>query len=193
MSRVFAYCRVSTSEQTTENQVQEIAAAGFAIEPHRVVEETISGASAAKQRTKFAALLDRLERGDVLVVSKLDRLGRDVVDVVTTVDHLAKLGVKVHCLQLGGTDLTSAAGRLTMNVLTSVAQFERDILIERTRAGLKRAWAEGKKSGRRAALGDEQRAAVRAALEAGTSVSALAREYETSRQTILRTKGNGAA
>lgn len=188
MSRVFAYCRVSTKEQTTENQVREIAGAGFAIEPHRVVEETISGSSAAGQREGFSRLLDRLERGDVLVVCKLDRLGRDVVDVVTTVSKLAAIGVKVHCLQLGGTDLTSAAGRMTMNVLAAVAQFERDLLIERTQAGLQRAWAEGKKSGRRAALSEDQRTAVRAALEAGETVSALARQYETSRQTILRVK-----
>jgi putative DNA-invertase from lambdoid prophage Rac len=188
MPRVFAYCRVSTSGQTTENQVREIAGAGFAIDPNRVVEETISGSSAAGQRKGFQRLLDRLERGDVLVVSKLDRLGRDVVDVVTTVSKLAAIGVKVHCLQLGGADLTSAAGRMTMNVLASVAQFERDLLIERTQSGLQRAWAEGKKSGRRATLSDDQRGAVLAALEAGETVSALARQYETSRQTILRAK-----
>jgi putative DNA-invertase from lambdoid prophage Rac len=177
------------SEQTTENQVQEIAAVGFAIQQHRVVEETISGSSAASQREGFKRLLDRLERGDVLVVSKLDRLGRNVVDVVQTVEQLAKVGVRVHCLQLGGTDLTSPSGRLTMNVLSAVAQFERELLIERTQAGLKRARAEGKSLGRRAALDDQQRAAVRAALEAGETVSALARQYETSRQTILRAKG----
>jgi putative DNA-invertase from lambdoid prophage Rac len=188
MSRVFAYCRVSTKEQTTENQVREIAAAGFAIEPHRVVEETISGSSAASQRDGFKRLLDRLERGDVLVVCKLDRLGRDVVDVVTTVSRLAEIGVKVHCLQLGGTDLTSAAGRMTMNVLAAVAQFERELLIERTQAGLQRAWAEGKKSGRRATLSDAERTAVRASLAAGETVSALARQHKTSRQTILRAK-----
>jgi putative DNA-invertase from lambdoid prophage Rac len=163
-------------------------AAGFAIEQHRVVEETVSGSSAASQREGFKRLLDRLERGDVLVVCKLDRLGRDVVDVVTTVNKLAAIGIKVHCLQLGGTDLTSAAGRMTMNVLAAVAQFERDLLIERTQSGLQRAWAEGKKSGRRATLSEDQRAAVRVALEAGETVSALARHYETSRQTILRAK-----
>lgn len=108
-------------------------------------------------------------------------------------NKLAAIGVKVHCLQLGGTDLTSAAGRMTMNVLAAVAQFERDLLIERTQSGLQRAWAEGKKSGRRAVLDDEQRAEIRAALEAGATVSALARQYETSRQTILRAKGNGMA
>jgi putative DNA-invertase from lambdoid prophage Rac len=140
-----------------------------------------------------APKLGRLERGDVLVVSKLDRPGRNVVDVVSTTDQLAAIGVKLHCLQISGTDLTSAAGRLTMNVLTSVAQFEQDILIERTQAGLKRAWADGKKSGRRATLSEGQRAAVRAALEAGETVSALARQYETSRQTILRARAAARA
>jgi putative DNA-invertase from lambdoid prophage Rac len=193
MSRVFAYCRCSTSEQTTENQVQEIRGAGFAIEPHRVVEETVSGASAAGQRKKFGALLDRLERGDVLVVSKLDRLGRDVVDIVTTVNKLAAMGVKVHCLQLGGADLTSAAGRMTMGILAVVAQFERDIIIERTQAGLARAKAEGTKLGRKPALTDKQRADVRTALESGATVYALAKQYGTTRQTIMRVRNGGVA
>jgi putative DNA-invertase from lambdoid prophage Rac len=186
MSRVFAYCRVSTKEQTTENQVREIAAAGFAVDPRRIVEETISGASASAQRAKFSELLLRLEEGDVLIVTKLDRLGRDVIDVVSTVNKLAEMGVRVHCLQLGGADLTSAAGKLTMNVLSAVSQFERDILIERTQAGLRRAWSEGKKSGRKAVLNDVQRAEVRAAIEGGASIASLARNFGTSRQTILR-------
>jgi putative DNA-invertase from lambdoid prophage Rac len=188
MSRVFAYCRVSTQEQTTENQVREIAAAGFNIEPHRVVEETISGSSAASQRSGFKRLLDRLERGDVLIVAKIDRLGRDVVDVVSTVNLLAEIGVRVHCLALGGMDLTSPAGKMTMNVLAAVAQFERDLLIERTQSGLERARTQGKHPGRPAALNHEQRILVHDALEARATVSALAREYDTSRQTILRAR-----
>jgi putative DNA-invertase from lambdoid prophage Rac len=114
MPRVVAYCRVSKEELTTDNQMMEIQAAGFAIEPRRVVTETISGSSAIAQRPQFSRLLDRLEEGDILVVSKIDRLGRDVIDVVTTVNDLAGRGVRVHCLQLGGADLTSAAGKLTM-------------------------------------------------------------------------------
>jgi putative DNA-invertase from lambdoid prophage Rac len=186
MSRVFAYCRVSKKELTTHNQVQQIASAGFAIEPHRVVEETISGASAAAQRPKFAALLDRLEKGDVLLVTKIDRLGRDVIDVCSTVKKLEAAGVRVHCLQLGGADLTSAAGKMTMGIMASVAQFERDLLIERTNAGLERAWSEGKRSGRPAALDDTQRVAVRAAIASGATIAQMARDYDTSRQTIMR-------
>ncbi len=123
MSRVFAYCRVSTTDQTTQNQIAEIAAAGFSIDPRRVVEETISGGVQAGQRPGFAKLMDRLETGDVLVVTKLDRLGRSVIDVRQTVDRLAEHGVRVHCLALGGADLTSSAGRMVMSVLGAVAEF----------------------------------------------------------------------
>jgi len=148
MSRVFAYCRVSTDNQTTANQVLEIQTAGFAIEGQRVIEEVISGSTAAKERPQFSKLLERLESGDVLVVTKLDRLGRNAMDVRSTVDDLASKGIRVHCLVLGGVDLTSAAGRMTMQVLAAVAEFERDLLIERTQSGLARAKADGKKLGR---------------------------------------------
>lgn len=148
MSRTFAYCRVSTLDQSTKNQLIEIAAAGFSVERHRAFEEVISGSVQAKHRPGWNQLLDRLERGDVVVVTKLDRLGRNAIDVRNTVDELALKGVRVHCLALGGVDLTSAAGRMTMQVLSAVAEFERDLLIERTQSGLERAKAEGKKLGR---------------------------------------------
>src|SRR5580658_10479902 len=93
-------------------------------------------------------LLDKLETDDVLIVTKLGRLGRNAIDVATTVERLAKAGVRVHCLALGGVDLTSPAGRMTMGVINAVAQFERDQLIERTQSGLKRAKAEGAVLGR---------------------------------------------
>src|SRR5690349_22474118 len=102
MSRAFAYLRVSTLGQTTDNQLGEIAAAGFAIEPRRVVAETVSGSVATAGRPAFARLLDRLEPGDVLVVTKLERLGRTAMAVGSTVARLAGIGVRVHCLALGG-------------------------------------------------------------------------------------------
>lgn len=188
MPRTFAYLRVSTPGQTTDNQLQEIRAAGFAIEPQRVVAETVSGSTAATQRRGFARLLDRLETGDVLVVTKLDRLGRDAMDVGSTVAKLAGLGVRIHCLALGGVDLASSTGKLTMNVINAVAEFERDLLVERTQVGLNRAKADGKRLGRPASLTAEQRGSVARRLKGGASVSSLAREFRTSRQTILRIK-----
>jgi putative DNA-invertase from lambdoid prophage Rac len=186
MARVFAYVRVSTASQTPENQIREIEAAGFAIEPRRIIAETISGSIAIARRPGFAKLIDKLETGDVLVVTKLDRLGRDAIDVSATVGRLEDMGVRVHCLALGGVDLASPAGRMTMAVINAVAQFERDLLIERTQAGLARAKAEGKALGRRTSLDPDQRAKAAEQLAQGASVSAVARAFNTSRQTILR-------
>lgn len=188
MSRTFAYARVSTLEQAPENQLQEIEAAGFKVEPHRVVTETVSGSVAITRRKCFARLLDKMERGDVLIVTKLDRLGRDAIDVSTTVARLEKMGVRIHCLALGGVDLTSSAGKLTMGVINAVAQFERDLLIERTQSGLARAKAQGKPLGRPAALTIDQQAHVRARIAAGETVSAIARDMGTSRQTVMRAR-----
>lgn len=188
MSRVFAYCRVSTHDQSTENQRREIETAGFALDKRRIVEESISGSVVAAQRPGFAKLLDRLEAGDVLVVTKLDRLGRNAMDVRTTVELLSEIGVRVHCLALGGTDLTSSAGKMTMQVLCAVAEFERDLLIERTQTGLARVKAEGKILGRKPALTPAQQTEVRARLVRGASVAQLARDYQTTRQTIMRVR-----
>ncbi|WP_048960523.1 recombinase family protein [Enterobacter bugandensis] len=186
MSRVFAYCRVSTLEQTTENQRREIQAAGFSIEPHRIMEESISGSVVARERPEFNRLTDRMEKGDVLVVTKLDRLGRNATDIRKTVEQLADAGVRVHCLALGGVDLTSPAGKMTMQVISAVAEFERDLLLERTYAGIERAKAEGKRFGRPPSLSEAQLREVRKFLKAGRSISAVAREFNTSRQTVLR-------
>ena len=193
MPRIFAYVRVSTTGQTTENQIREIEAAGFTVEPRRIVSETISGSTATAQRRGFIRLMDKLETGDILVVTKLDRLGRNAMDVRATVDRLGTLGVHVHCLALGGADLASAAGKMTMQVIAAVAEFERDLLVERTQAGLARAKAEGKSIGRPGALTQNQRAEVIRRLQAGASVASLAREYATSRQTILRARARAAA
>ena len=186
MTRVFAYCRVSTADQTTDNQVQEIAASGFVVDPHRIIAETISGSVAAMERRGFLALLNKLEPSNILVVTKLDRLGRNAMDVRATVDRLAVLGVRVHCLALGGADLTSPAGRMTMGVIAAVAEFERDLLIERTQSGLARAKSQGKTLGRPHGLGEAAIKAVVARLAQGEAVAALAREFGTSRQSIMR-------
>lgn len=190
MPRVFAYCRVSTPDQTTENQLQEIAGAGFAVAPQRAITETISGSVEASQRPGFASLLVKMEAGDVLVVTKLDRLGRNAMDVRATMDRLEAMGIRVHCLALGGMDLTSPAGKMTMGVINAVAEFERDLLIERTQAGLSRAKAEGKTLGRPQSLPGSVVEQVRQRLAAGHTVAAIARDFSTSRQTIMRVRGS---
>jgi len=186
MSRVFAYCRVSTADQTTDNQIQEIASAGFTVQQGRAITETVSGAVLAMERKGFLTLLNKLEANDVLIVTKLDRLGRNAMDVRATVERLAAIGVRVHCLALGGVDLTSPAGRMTMGVIAAVAEFERDLLVERTQSGLSRAKAQGKVLGRPKSIDREACKQVVERLKAGEAVAALAREYGTSRQSIMR-------
>lgn len=186
MARTFAYCRVSTADQTTDNQVREIEGAGFTVEPKRIVAETVSGSVAALERKGFAKLLDRMEAGDVLIVTKLDRLGRNAIDVRSTVERLADEGIRVHCLALGGVDLTSAAGKMTMGVIAAVAEFERDLLVERTQAGLQRAKASGKSLGRPQALTGEQQKEIIAARATGTSLGVLSKQYGVSRAAIQR-------
>jgi putative DNA-invertase from lambdoid prophage Rac len=184
MSRTFLYCRVSTVSQHNENQVQEVKAAGFVVQPNRVVEEKISGSVPASERPGFQKLLERIECGDVLIVTKLDRLGRNAMDVRQTVEQLAAAGIRVHCLALGGVDLTSPAGKMTMQVLCAVAEFERDLLIERTQQGLDRAKSEGKKLGR-----PEATNTTRAVLELkaqNKSQSEVARELGIGLSTVKR-------
>lgn len=184
-SRVFAYARVSTVEQLTENQREQIAQAGYSITGKRFVEEKVSGSVAAMQREGFVKLLDRMEEGDTLVVTKLDRIGRDSIDVQQTVKLFTERGIRLVVLQLGNLDLTSSAGALMVKVLAAVADFERDLIVERTQAGQARARAEGKHMGRPSKTTDEQKATIRQQLDQGVSVSQVARDYGISRASII--------
>ncbi|NHZ67027.1 helix-turn-helix domain-containing protein [Massilia sp. CCM 8694] len=130
----------------------------------------------------------RTRPGDVLIVTKLDRLGRNAMDVRATVKRLAADTIRVHCLALGGVDLTSAAGKMMMSVLSAVAEFERDLLIERTQAGIARARSEGKVLGRPSALTKAQQVDVMVRLTAGESVAKVARDFGTTRQSIMRVR-----
>jgi putative DNA-invertase from lambdoid prophage Rac len=176
--------RVSTVDQTTDNQLHEIIGAGFLVEPQRVIAETVSGSVAAMERNGFKKIVDRLEQGDVLIVTKIDRLGRSALDVRMTVERLSGMGVKVHCLALGGVDLTSPAGKMTMAVISAVSEMERDLLIERTHAGLKRAKAEGKKLGRKPTLTVDDRSQIITLKAEGASLAVLAKKFGVSRSLI---------
>ncbi len=183
MSRTFLYARVSTTDQTTENQIQEVRAQGFDVAPYRVVTETVSGSIPTSERREFTNLMARMEPEDILLVTKLDRLGRNAMDVRSTVEQLAARDIKVHCLALGGVDLTSPAGKMTMGVIAAVAEFERDLLIERTNAGLTRAKLQGKKLGRPNAASSAQ---VQELKMNGNSQSLTAAKLGVSLSTVKR-------
>lgn len=185
MSRVFAYARVSTVEQLTENQAEQIAQAGYHILPKRYVEEKVSGSVPTSQRAGFNRLMDRMEDGDTLVVTKLDRIGRDSIDVQQTVRNCAEKGIRLVVLQLGNLDLTSSAGELMVKVLAAVADFERDLIVERTQAGQARARAEGKHMGRPSKTTTDERRMILQRLAGGESVSSVARVFKVSRGTVI--------
>lgn len=147
--RIFSYCRVSTTEQTTENQIISIRQKGYEVNDSRIISETVSGSVEAMKRDKFKTLINhQMESGDMLVVLKLDRLGRDNIDVQNTVNLLTDKGIKVVCLDLPVADLSSAEGKLMLQMFSAFAEFERNRIRERTKEGIERAKAQGKKLGR---------------------------------------------
>ena len=147
--RTFAYCRVSTTEQATANQIIAIRKAGYDISDERVISETVSGSTQAFKRKQFKLLVDhKLEANDTLVVLKLDRLGRDNIDVQQTIEKLTKRGIKVVSLDLPIKDLSSSEGKLMLQMFSAFAEFERNRIRERTKEGLERAKSEGKVLGR---------------------------------------------
>lgn len=180
---IFAYLRVSTNNQTVENQKLEISSK-YSVD-YWYADEGVSGKICASQRPQFSKMLDRIRESETLVVSKIDRLGRDSIDVLKTVQTLADRNIKVIVLQLGNTDLTSPTGKLLLTMLVAVAEMERDLLIERTQAGLARVKAEGKTLGRRPKTTLDQRTEIIHRLQLGDSVSSLARMYEVSRANII--------
>lgn len=185
MSRTFAYCRVSTSEQSTENQIMAIRQAGYAVNDSRVISETVSGGVQAMQRKGFADMVThKLEAGDQLVVLKLDRLGRDNIDVQQTITMLVDNGIDVVSLDLPVRNLSSAEGKLMLQMFSAFAEFEKSRIIERTKEGLVRARKEGKKLGRPVAADTLQR--VQEARAKGLSQSKAALELNLSLPTIKR-------
>lgn len=147
-SRTYIYCRVSTHEQTTENQVIAIEKAGYNAPKQRIFADTCSGGKHTSERPEWQRLIDRVEEGDEIVVLKLDRLGRDAIDVQKTAEDLLGRGIKLVVLDLPVSDLSSAEGRMMLGMFAVFARFEKDRLVERTKEGLERAKKQGKTLGR---------------------------------------------
>ena len=179
----FGYARVSTREQSPALQLDALREAGC----ERIFRETASGAKA--ERPELARLLEQVREGDVVVVWKLDRLGRSLGHLVAFVGELMERGVGLVSLR-DPVDTTSAQGRLVFNLFASLAEFERDLIRERTRAGLEAARARGRKGGRPRGLSEAARkkAVVAEALyRAGElPVKEIARTLDISKATLYK-------
>lgn len=183
----FGYARTSTSGQAESLEAQRIAleAAGC----KRVFTDIASGARA--DRPGLARALDVARDGDELVVTRLDRLGRSTVDTLRTIRTLDDRGVRIIAQDLD-LDTATPGGRLVVTVLAALAEWERDTLRERTKAGLDHARSQGRIGGRPRALTGETADAALAALRGGMAVADVARVHGVSRWTIARLRDEAA-
>ena len=175
--RVYGYARVSTLEQNPQAQLDALTAAGV----DQVFTDKASGTRT--DRPQLEQLMDRLRAGDTLVVWRLDRLGRSLPHLIETVTGLGERGVGFRSLT-EAIDTTTAAGRLLFGILASIAAFERDLIRERTAAGLAAAKAQGRVGGRPPKMTPDKIEAAIAMLKDGKSKSAVAAAIGVSRPTL---------
>ena len=149
------YARISTTDQNPEAQTDALTAAGC---ERTFVDHGVSGKLA--KRPKLDAVMDYVRAGDVLVITKLDRLGRSVKNLIELAERLDKAGVGLLVLHQG-IDTTTPAGKMLFHVLAAIAEFERDLISERTKDGLTAARARGRKGGRRPVLTPDKLATAR--------------------------------
>lgn len=176
---LIGYARISTADQNPALQRDALLSAGC----ERIFEETASGAKT--DRPQLAAALAYMRKGDTLVVWKLDRLARSIKQLIETVGQLEASGVKFRSLTENiGTD--SAGGRFVFHIFGALAEFERNLIRERTHAGLKAARARGRKGGRPRSMTPADIQAAQALLAANVAPAAAAKRMGVSRATLYR-------
>lgn len=173
------YARVSTHEQSLDLQLDALSELGAV----RVFQEKANGAKS--DRPQLAAAIEYLREGDVLVVYRLDRLGRSLADLVRIVSTLEARGVGFRSIH-ESIDTTSSTGRLVFHIFASLAEFERDLIVDRTKAGLAAARERGAKPGRKPSLSPDQVEVVGRLYREGMHVTGIAKMFTVSRPTIYR-------
>ena len=176
------YARVSTRDQDLTGQIDALRASGAGA----IYREKISGARA--DRPELAKLMKVLAPGDVVLVTKLDRLGRSTRELLELIERIAQAGAFFKSLGDPLFDTTTPTGRLLSTLLAAIAEFERELIRERTGEGRQRAKARGVRFGRPSVLTSHQRTEVLARLAAGDSCADIARSYNVDRSTISRLK-----
>lgn len=168
---IIGYARVSTQGQDLSAQLESLKAAGA----ETIFKEKISGVRA--DRPQLAKLMASLKAGDIVAVTKLDRLGRSTRELLELIERIGKTGAAFRSLGDPLWDTSSSQGRLLSTLLAAIADFERDLIRERTGEGRKRAMAAGIKFGRKRKLSDYQRAEAIKRRDAGETLGAIAKSY----------------
>ena len=181
---LYGYARVSTDDQELDLQLDALKQAGC--DDANIFHEKVSGAKS--DRPALDACIAKLEKGDTLLVWRLDRLGRSMPHLVGLVEDLRERGVGFRSICDGVIDTTSASGELIFNIFSSLAQFERRLTQERTRAGLKAARARGKLGGRKPITVDDPRVKMAKTLyeDKGLAINAICKQMQVSRSTFYR-------
>jgi DNA invertase Pin-like site-specific DNA recombinase len=177
---IIGYARVSTQDQDYSGQIDALKAAGA----ETTYREKVSGARA--DRPQLAKLMASLKEGDVVVVTKLDRLGRSTRELLDLIERISKAGAAFRSLGDPLFDTTSSQGRLLSTLLAAIAEFERDLIRERTGEGRKRAMARGVKFGRKLKLSQFQRAEALKRRAAGETLGEIAKSYAVDISMISR-------
>jgi len=179
---LIAYLRVSSEAQDTQLQRDALVAAGCV----KFFEDKISSRKA--ERPGLAAALEYLRSGDTLAVWKLDRLGRSVREVLTLADELYERGIGVRILTgtLAGSYTPTGEGKFFFTIMAAFAELERDMIHQRTMAGLAAARAQGRVGGRPTVMDPDKRAVATARLARGESATQIAKALGVSRATIYR-------
>lgn len=179
---VIGYARVSSTGQSLEVQVEQLAVAGAT----KIFEEKVSGTS-QRGRDQLAAALDYVREGDVFLVTRLDRLARSVTDLREIVDRLLAKGVEFTAIQQGAIDTSSSGGRLMLNMLAAVAEFETDLRRERQMEGIEKAKAAGVYKGRPKSIKPED---IRALEAEGLGPAAIAKRLGIGRASVYRLRSD---
>jgi len=181
---LIGYARTSTLDQSAgfEAQLRDLKAAGC----EKIFQEQVSSVDTGR-RDRLAAALDYIRDGDALVVTKLDRLARSVAHLVEINKAVEDKGAALNILDMN-LDTSTSTGRLMLNVIASIAQFEREIMLERQREGIEKARQAGKYKGRKP-YSAEMRTEIRRRTAAGERPAAIAREYGISRSTVYTILG----
>jgi DNA invertase Pin-like site-specific DNA recombinase len=177
---VIGYARVSTADQDFARQVDALKAAGA----ERVYSEKISGARA--DRPQLVKLMAALKPGDTVMVTKIDRLGRSTRELLDLIHRISESGAAFHSLGDPLFSTASSQGKLLVTLLAAIAEFERDLIRERTGDGRKRAMANGVKFGRKPKLSAFQREEALMRRAAGETLATIARSYAVDVSTISR-------
>ncbi|MDE3181013.1 MAG: recombinase family protein [Acidobacteriota bacterium] len=179
------YARVSTEDQQLSLQVESLKKAGC----RRIFREKVSGAG--RKRPELVRMLDQLREGDVVVVSKLDRLARSTRGLLEIVENIRTAGARFQSLGEPWADTTSNAGKMIMTVFAGIAEFERDLIRERTGAGREAAKRRGVRFGRPKKLNVEQEKLAWRLLKEGSSIKAISQTFGVHPATIYRFSNAG--